>query len=99
MDLFGFDDRIIDNILEHEERQLFYLLESVGFLSTEREEIFLHDGRSWRIHYWTIKKKKIRLFSERRFHDQSYRVEKVEKTPYETIYSYLPKYVWTTRKL
>ena len=45
MDLFGLDDRIIDNVLEHEERQLFYLFESEGILNTEREEISLHDGR------------------------------------------------------
>ena len=27
MDLFGYDDRIIDNILDPEDRQLFYILE------------------------------------------------------------------------
>jgi len=99
MDLFGFDDRIIDNVLEHEERQLFYMLESVGFLSTEREEIFLHDGRNWRIHYWNLEKNNIRQFSKKGNKYQEYKVEDADKTPYDTIYSYLPKYVWSTRKI
>ena len=38
MDLFGYDDRIIDNILEPEDRQLFYILEAEGMLTTGREE-------------------------------------------------------------
>jgi len=38
MDIFGFDDRVIDNVLDPEGRQLFYILEEEGMLSTEREE-------------------------------------------------------------
>ncbi|MEA3166400.1 MAG: hypothetical protein QOJ26_1272, partial [Thermoplasmata archaeon] len=38
MDIFGFDDRVIDNVLEPEDRQLFYILEEEGMLTTEREE-------------------------------------------------------------
>src|SRR5438445_757927 len=30
MDIFGFNDRIIDNVLEPEDRQLFYILEQDG---------------------------------------------------------------------
>jgi len=99
MDLFGFDDRIIDNVLEHEERQLFYLLESVGILNTEREEIFLHDGRGWRIHYWLLKKKLILKYSNKIVMTKKFEDNKTEKIPYENIYSYLPKYMWTARKL
>ena len=36
MDLFGFEDRIIDNVLEPEDRQLFYILEEEGMLIRER---------------------------------------------------------------
>ena len=41
LDLFGYDDRIIDNILEPEGRQLFYFLESEGLLTTGREVTLL----------------------------------------------------------
>ncbi len=99
MDLFGFDDRIIDNILEHEDRQLFYMLESEGILNTEREEVFLHDGRNWRIHYWLLKKKTILKYSNMNLEKQDYRTEKTEEIQRDNIYSYLPKHVWATRKL
>ena len=57
--IFGFGDRIVDNILEPEDRDLFYMLEDFGLLVTEREETTLYDGREWRIHYWLLKKNAI----------------------------------------
>ena len=99
MDLFGFDDRIIDNILEHEDRQLFYLLESEGILNTEREEITLHDGRIWRIHYWLLRKNIILQYShKRKWEDNKSKDKKLQKFQHKTIYSSLPKYMWTARK-
>jgi hypothetical protein len=59
MDIFGFDDRIIDNVLEPEDRQLFYILEEEEMLRTEREENTLYDGREWRTHYWIFNKDNI----------------------------------------
>ncbi len=60
LNFFGFSDRIIDNILEPEDRDAFYMLEDAGLLTTEREETTLYDGREWRIHYWLFKKDRIR---------------------------------------
>jgi len=98
MDFFGFDDRIIDNVLEHEERQLFYMLESEGILNTEREEITLHDGRVWRIHYWLLKKNTILqyLHSKRWVSNKN---KNIQRFQHDTIYSHLPKYMWAARKL
>jgi len=59
MNFFGYSERIIDNILEPEDRDAFYMLEDSGLLTTEREETTLYDGREWRIHYWLFKKEKI----------------------------------------
>ncbi|MBS3790525.1 MAG: hypothetical protein KGY66_06385, partial [Candidatus Thermoplasmatota archaeon] len=59
LNFFGFNDRIIDNILEQEDRDVFYMLEDAGLLTTEREETTLYDGREWRIHYWLFEKEKI----------------------------------------
>src|ERR671919_473592 len=64
MDIFGFDDRVIDNVLEPEDRQLFYILEEEGLLTTEREETTLYDGREWRTHYWLFRKDKILASAE-----------------------------------
>ena len=59
MNFFGYNDTIIDNILEPEDRDAFYMLEDLGLLVTEREETTLYDGREWRIHYWLFRKDRI----------------------------------------
>jgi hypothetical protein len=63
---FGFDDRIIDKPLDEETRDVFYMLEDEGILSTLRETDSAlmsvdKDGKSifkvdWRTHYWVLKK-------------------------------------------
>jgi transcription initiation factor IIE alpha subunit len=60
MNFFGYSERIIDNILEPEDRDAFYMLEDTGILTTEREETTLYDGREWRIHYWLFRKSRIK---------------------------------------
>lgn len=60
LNFFGYADRIIDNILEPEDRDAFYMLEDAGILTTEREETTLYDGREWRIHYWLFRRDMIR---------------------------------------
>ena len=59
LNFFGYSDRIIDNVLEPEDRDAFYMLEDSGLLTTEREETTLYDGREWRIHYWLLRRNKI----------------------------------------
>ena len=59
LNFFGYSNRIIDNVLEPEDRDTFYMLEDAGILTTEREEITLYDGREWRIHYWLFRRDKI----------------------------------------
>ena len=60
LNFFGYSDRIIDNVLEPEDRDTFYMLEDATILTTEREETTLYDGREWRIHYWLFRKDRIR---------------------------------------
>lgn len=102
MDLFGFDDRIVDNMLEQRERQLFYLLEAVGLLKTGREDITLHDGRNWRVHYWILNKVVILQYSDssnvKRLISRSDRDKKYRKFQQDTIYSNLPSDIWLKRK-
>ncbi|MBR4226787.1 MAG: hypothetical protein IKR86_08510 [Candidatus Methanomethylophilaceae archaeon] len=59
LNFFGYSDRIIDNVLEAQDRNAFYILEDADILTTEREETTLYDGREWRIHYWVFKRDKI----------------------------------------
>ncbi|OPY31972.1 MAG: hypothetical protein A4E32_01580 [Methanomassiliicoccales archaeon PtaU1.Bin124] len=59
MSFFGFDGEVIDNRLTSEDRDVFYMLEEEGFLTTTQEEVHLKKGKLWRIHYWILKKDQI----------------------------------------
>lgn len=102
MDIFGFQDRVIDNVLDPEDRQLFYILEEEGMLTTEREETTLYDGREWRTHYWVIRKDIILKYSK----DENKRTksilsdkQSIEDISDEAIYDALEEDIWVTRKL
>ena len=66
LDIFGYDDRVIDNLLNHEERQLFYILEEEGMLATDHEITILYNGTEWRTHYWIFKKNNILQYAKNR---------------------------------
>ena len=59
MNFFGYSDYVIDNALSSEDRDVFYMLEEEGILTTSREEVSLLKGKLWRIHYWILKKRQI----------------------------------------
>ena len=88
LNFFGYSDRIIDNILEPEDRDAFYMLEDAGILTTEREETTLYDGREWRIHYWLFRREKIVSMMMRSAG------ESVETVQEESVYDDLPDDIW-----
>jgi len=89
LNFFGYSDRIIDNILEPEDRDAFYMLEDTGILTTEREETTLYDGREWRIHYWLFKRERISELMES--------ADKEEKAAevIDSVYDELPDDIWS----
>jgi hypothetical protein len=90
MNFFGYNDRIIDNVLEPEDRDVFYQLEDSGLLVTEREETTLYDGREWRINYWLFRKDKIRdLMRGKKGSGQGDGSEDLDK-----VYEELPEDAW-----
>jgi uncharacterized protein DUF6015 len=106
LDIFGFDDRVIDNVLDPEDRQLFYILEEEGMLATEREETTLYDGREWRTHYWQIRKETILKFAadattsprSMMYGDQR-AVSIINDMTEDSIYGQLEEDYWTTRQI
>lgn len=88
LNFFGYSDRIIDNVLEPEDRDAFYMLEDASILTTEREETTLYDGREWRIHYWLFRREKILELMD------LIRTETVEEDEIDTCYSDLPDDIW-----
>ena len=88
---FGFSDRIIDNVLDPEDRDLFYQLEDSNLLTTEREETTLYDGREWRIHYWVMNVRRINDIAN----SEVVEVELEEEE--EDVYADIPDDVWASR--
>ena len=88
LNFFGYSDRILDNVLEQEDRDLFYMLEDNTILTTDREETTLYDGREWRIHYWLFKRDKIEKLA------QGGETVKKKETPEQSVYETLTDDMW-----
>lgn len=91
LNFFGYSERIIDNVLEPEDRDAFYMLEDSGILTTEREETTLYDGREWRIHYWMFRKERIAQLVE-----AQRAKEEAEHMP--SVYDDVPEDFWASRR-
>lgn len=92
MSFFGYTDEVIDNRLTPEDRDVFYMLEEEGLLTTTQEEVLLKKGKLWRIHYWILKKDQIiRLASA----DEEGKAK--EKVP-EDVYDQLSEEEWARHR-
>src|SRR3989475_2688448 len=89
LNFFGYSERIIDNVLEPEDRDAFYMLEDSGILTTEREETTLYDGREWRRHYCMF-------LEERRSRSPAAREPKEEVAPGRSVYDDVPEDFWAS---
>lgn len=92
MNFFGFEDFIIDNVLDAEDRDVFYTLEEEGLLRTESEEIYLLKGKMWRIHYWILKKREILSLAREKAAEV-----RQKDDGYATCYKEVDDAVWATR--
>lgn len=103
LDLFGYEERIIDNILEIEDRQLFYLLEEEGILISGREETTLYNGREWLTHYWQLNRNTILKYAKNGWKGSrsvsSTKKQTMEMSKENNIYSSLSKDMWSARKI
>ena len=92
LSFFGYTDEVIDNRLTSEDRDVFYMLEEEGFLTTTQEEVHLKKGKLWRIHYWILKKDQIKRMANK--------VEGVSLDPNDPkiLYAGMAEDVWKTRE-
>ena len=89
LNYFGFEDCIIDNALDQDDRRLFYFLQDVALLKTDWEEAILPSGRTWRIFYWSLNNENIASIAT------DIEVVKAQQGIYET----LPADIWTREPL
>ncbi len=101
LDIFGFNDRVIDNILDPCYRQLFYILEEECMLTTDREETTLRDGREWRTHYWILRKDIIIKYSrDKNVIKKSFiKRKKMISVSDKDIYTKLDEKLWISRRI
>jgi hypothetical protein len=103
LDMFGFEDRVIDNILDLEGRQLFYLLEEEGMIISGREETILHNGREWLTHYWQIQRGSIIKYAKNGFKRNKIKSnnnhEKMKISGGNNIYSSITREMWNARNI
>jgi len=85
MSFFGFDSEVIDNRLDMDDRDVFYMIEEAGLLSTRQEEIHIKKGKLWRIHYWVLRTARIKELA-------GTRVPKLEARGFA--YDHLPSEAW-----
>ena len=64
LNYFGYSDRIIDNLVDQEDRKLFYQLHDAGLLRSSWETTLLLNGKSWRIFYWRLNLEEIHKVGE-----------------------------------
>ncbi len=63
LSFFGYESEVIDNRLDVDDRDVFYMLEEAGLLSTRQEEVFIKKGKLWRIHYWILRTVRIKALA------------------------------------
>ncbi len=87
LEYFGHEDTVLDNKLSSEDRDRFYQLEEEGLLTSEEEDATVSRGKTWRIHYWLLKKDRIR--------DVGRRVEQTVPDDAGTIYGSMKDAEWS----
>jgi hypothetical protein len=64
LNYFGYSNTIIDNLVDQEDRKLFYQLHDAGLLHSTWETTLLLSGKSWRIFYWQLNLEDIRRIAD-----------------------------------
>src|SRR5256885_16388161 len=66
MSFFGFETEAIDNNLDVADRDVFYMLEEEGLLTTRQEEVMIKKGKMWRIHYRVLRGERVKALAKPR---------------------------------
>jgi hypothetical protein len=88
MNFFGFSDTISDNLLKAKDRDVFYMLQDVGILTTSQDQVSIKKGKIWRIHYWVLKKDEIFRLANLKNEDET-------ENEYKRIYNEVSDEIWS----
>ena len=87
LSFFGHESEVIDNRLDVDDRDVFYMLEEEGLLGTRQEEVHIRRGKLWRIHYWVLRTDRVKALA------RAASGEGGDETP--GIYQRVPEDVWS----
>jgi len=90
LSFFGYETEVIDNRLDVDDRDVFYMLEEAGLVTTRQEEVFIKKGKLWRIHYWVLRTPKIKEIAHN---------GKPRAVREAFVYDQLPDEVWSSRQI
>ncbi len=88
LNYFGFEDEVIDNLLDQEDRKLFYFMQDLSILQTAWEEAILPSGRTWRMFYWILNVGRI----------DEYASDAEQVCPEPGLYETLPEDAWSRQE-
>jgi len=81
LSFFGFESRVVSNLLEQDDLMIMYMLEDFGLVKSEFEETYVgRKDRDWRINYFVMNKEKILEYSTSQFKEGS-----ISPSVYDTI--------------
>lgn len=98
LNIFGFENRIIDNILTPEIRRLFYLLQEEKIVRTHHERGMLPGSKMWDIYYWSLRKEVIFKYANGKKTNKIFSLIPRIKKEKKSVYDLLPDDVWYSRK-
>ncbi|HKZ90288.1 MAG TPA: DUF6015 family protein [Thermoplasmata archaeon] len=87
MSFFGFEQEVIDNNLDVADRDVFYMLEEEGLLTTRQEEVHIRKGKLWRIHYWVLRVDRIKALA--------HGTRSKQNSDAFAVYNEIPDDIWT----
>jgi hypothetical protein len=90
LSFFGHEAEVIDNRLEVDDRDVFYMLEEEGLLGTRQEEVHIRRGKLWRIHYWVLRMERIKELARSKQQDG--------KDHLGAVYEEVPEEVWVRQR-
>lgn len=86
INFFGYNEYVIDNKLEPKDRDVFYMLEEEGILTTLRDEVTIQKGKVWRIHFW--------ILNARRIEELAQKKDAIKKPEEFKVYDNLAEDIW-----
>ncbi|MFQ5908164.1 MAG: DUF6015 family protein [Thermoplasmata archaeon] len=87
---FGYGTEVVDNILQPDDRDVFYMLEEEGLLGTRQEEVLVTPGKLWRLHYWILRVDRVK---------KAMQEGGDETEEYQDLYENMADEVWVRRQV